>query len=335
MALNDQLIEQLTEAACEHNMLVVPPHRSLEQALERRVRRGTYAKIAAHMFAPFDWWMKRSIIEKHQALIATYHRLHPDAVFAGASALLIHNVSPSADSLQDLCVHIATPSRAATKSSEHVRRHAVKDIQSSSEIVEGYHVLKLEHLLRESVQTLDFFDAIGLLYHVCERTKTSVDALAHYIGLHPYVRGNRRMRALLYHLNMQVENAGEAKVFAAISRLGYKLPAVQQAFYNTRNPSNSFRVDFCWKQDDAYIALEFDGIKTKRLTQAATPEIAARTLQREIERVADLFDQGVRFIKHVTYGQVRDPRILSSLLASMNIRKRRLSKRYAIALVQQ
>lgn len=362
MSRTSPILQQLWTCAVQRGLLLVAPDASTEKRIQREITRhkrekiqlralldgelkgsgrqmkknvydegwddDCWIKVFPRMYARSQWWERLSLLVKHQMLIRTYVHVHPQAVLAGHSALVALGLPVREARLRELNVTLACQSQHACASSRRVKRVNVKSLAQDVRVCGWGLVLCVERIILDYMRRMSFPEAIELVYEACKRRLTSLEQIKHYMEVHRHVKGIVNLRALLHHIQLGVDHAGEAILAAYITHKGYPRPQVQKRFENVRYPDSPYLADFCWKTgEDTYAVLELDGILAKRVKQAETPEQAAWTVQKEVERAHALMEQGVRQIKHITFDALHVRGVLESVLNSMGLQARKIPQR--------
>lgn len=315
-----QRLDTLMNNARRLGRLLVPTSAADATALRRRVRNNGYVRPFPQMYAEKTWWDSLRPDERYWHVVRTYAALHPLCVFAGITALFIRGIMPYQVAQGRMEIEVVTPSSSHSASSRFVRRIPLKsNTRGLASVEHGLRVITIEKSLVDLAHTRNFTEVIGYIFDCIKQGKTSLERVCEAMKELKWFKGLSRLRFALRHLCLSTDNAGEAKVFALISKMGYQRPQTQREFTNPANMLMPYRVDFCWETSAGFSVLELDGLTAKRQKQAESYGAARRALQQNFVRESELGRQNVTRIKHLTYDEAMDSRILVHTLHVLGV----------------
>lgn len=224
-------------------------------------------------------------------LIRSLARQHPDWIFCGPSAALLHGLFVSFADLH--VVHIIGPCK---RGSGMVLRHHRRELPV--EVVNGIRVTKLDQTTFDCMRSMPFRRALGIADSYLAQTGLDVDGTIKRIGVQH--RGKRRIRSVrevLSHANPLAENGGESYARAVMIEEGVMLPRLQVPF-RVKGRAEPYRVDFLWEirvgSRIIYVAGELDGLGKWMKPELMGGRDFYRVKRDESNRESDLTSLGLQ-----------------------------------------
>lgn len=274
------------ERAERQGRCLVPCSSADARWLQHAARRGEVLRPAEGLYARPDYWNNLSVPQRTLHVIRGLSQMHPDWVFAGCSAAVVHGLDVGFGNLTHVC--LATKPAAHTKSGAVARRVTVS--QDTPVIRQGIPVTSFSRTVGDCIRTLDFASALAIADSALrlkdissERLEKNVcSACKHHPGLD-------RVRKIIRLADGRSENGGESKTRAQIIKLGFAVPDLQRCVHDPLDGNRNFRVDFAWDLPDGSQVLgELDGkdkYYDQQMTKGMTTEEVLLTERRRESRV--------------------------------------------------
>ncbi|MBM6700109.1 hypothetical protein H7U32_07320 [Bifidobacterium pullorum subsp. saeculare] len=315
MRRNDALETALAEAERKRHCLWGATNTE-QKLLARRERAGELVKTYPRLYARRAYWESISVFERQRQVLRTLQQLHPQWVFCGMSAALIHGINDSKRHLN--LIEIVTNERSHIRDYGSVRHRYLRD--PLIETVDGVRVTSLARTAFDCSRRHDFPDAMAVLEATLREGKANKEFLSSRFMRLPGTRRRQALAALRF-AEGRTENGGEAYAYGGILALGYLKPLLQQSFNDPLDPSRTIRPDFLWRFDGKIIAGELDGRLKYRdpamYANGTLPDTIIREKERE-ERLRMICDDVVRF----SFREVLDRVPLAAKLDAAGIPRR-------------
>ena len=251
----DLELKGLLDRAERCGACLVAPERRHAAALRRRS--PEIVSPAPGLFARASWWEQLRPDERALALMRGLHQQHPDWVFSGPSAALVHGTDVSWHLLSPL--QVETRSRGS-RSTELISRHAAGS-ELFSEKRDGVRVTPLLQTASDCLRALSFREGMTVADRAAREGSEFVDALRAWLeGQRGTRHGVDHALRTLSWADARAESGGESIARAVMIEQGFMLPALQVWVPDPLNPGRRFRVDFLWvRADGRVIIAELDG----------------------------------------------------------------------------
>lgn len=306
----DREINRLIDESVANGRLACPPDDRMGRGMMRRAASGGLVSPHPGLYACTEEWGKRDPIERHLLLVRTLADMHPDWIFCGPTAALLHGLYVSFIDL-DL-VHVVGGN---TKASRSVLRHHRRNVRS--ERVAGVHATSLDQTVLDAIREMPFRRALGIADSYLMVTGSTPDEAIHRITrAHHGKRGVRRAKEIILDADPLSENGGESYARAVMIEEGIMMPRLQVPF-RVRGRSEPYRVDFLWEirvgNRIVYVAGELDGLIKMRDERM----LAGRTLEQferdERNRESDLTSLGLQVVRFTFDDCMRTAPLLEKL----------------------
>lgn len=249
-------VEEIFQAALSVAKCV-PGITSLERShYNHLVEQGLLVRPYPGIYAIRSVWDRETTYTRTYQLVRTLAQVHPEWVFCGPTAAVIHGLSISNRYLKTL--HISTGTGQHKKNSRFITWHA--DGNRKVEIVGGVRVTPCGRTAFDCIRYLRFPDALAVADSVARVMNMGPTQLLGMFAAEG--RGCTNMRYALEvarHADARAENGGESLVRAAIIELGFMVPELQEEVVDPID-GGVRRVDFLWRLPDGRLVIgEFDG----------------------------------------------------------------------------
>lgn len=271
------------DAAESEMSCFVPTERKDRQALERRVRRNTVVEPVPGLFSRASTWAGLEPEERALSVMRGLARRHPEWVFCGPSAALVHGLEISYRRMTR--TYVATTRLERASDSPGVRRVTVRE--RPCETVRGLRVTEFWETVFGCISHMPFPEALAVADSALRARR--LDWAQASALLSERFAGRPRLRrvlAVLAWADGLSENGGESIARAQMIRMGFEPPELQREFDDPYDPGRVFRVDFVWADAAGRLVFgELDGgckTTSERCLRGRTPaEVLAESQERE------------------------------------------------------
>lgn len=243
MATGSLLIKEAFEEAEAQGSCLHPSSEAMGRQLRRMRKRGDVVSPQPGLFARADYWNQQNEITRALHEIRSLSKLHPDWVFSGASAAIVHGLEVSYRYVHPL--HIAT-----TEQSHRVTAHALhRDFLAKLECeeVSGIKVTPALRSTVDCVRSMTFRYGVAVSDSYLRHAETTPEeALERIEKEYGALKGIARVRETFAIADGRAESGGESVARAAMAELGYTIPQLQVEVPNPVD-GGSFRLDFMWE----------------------------------------------------------------------------------------
>lgn len=258
----DERLAALLDAAERAGSCAVPCDQRDKRALDRRVAKGRLVSPVPGLYARTATWERIKPDQRALQVMRGLARRHPEWVFCGPSAALVHGLAPSYRLLTRTCVATSRDVRASD--SPGVRRLNAR--VEGSVIVLGLRVTEFWETVFGCVSRLVFSEALAIADAALRVTGGSRDwAMGLLRRRFSGRRGIHRVLDVFTWADGASENGGESIARAQMIRLGFAVPSLQVSFEDPFDPGHLFRVDYVWR--DALGSLVFGELDGNCKTQ--------------------------------------------------------------------
>ena len=309
---NDALIAALFEEAEATDGIVHTAAGPLRDALNRRTRRESLLSPHPGHFARRDRWMALDPAERCRRLVRSLARAHPDWVFAGPTAALMHGLQVPYRQLARITVIGGCNRRIGAV-------HAIDRPAAPTTVVGGVRVAALDHAAFDTMRALPFRLALGVADSLLRLTGRSADEEIQRIGaLKRGFRGVRRVRETLAAADARSESGGESYARAVMIEEGIQVPELQVE-YRIPGSRSCRRVDFDWGfrcgGRAVHVLGELVGIQRLTWPGMTGARPIASTPREELDRDARLATMGLHVIRFTLDDCVRTEPLVRALAA--------------------
>lgn len=317
VARNDDIVVALAHAR-DKQMCLAATTKPGVRLLDRRVSSGKLVCTFPHLYEEPSYWRELPITERCMRVIRGAALLHPEWVFCDVSAAIMHGLQVS-QAAWDV-VHVVTSSKAHSRSTPNVIRHAINDPVVCSR--HGVKVVDVDTCIKGCLGHLDFPYGLAVSDSYLRNNQLGRDELidmVSMIGSH-----QRRCHALATarHADARSENGGESVARGTMIELGYQLPELQVEFGNPLDVTHPFRVDFFWPHacDGPPVIGELDGMDKYRNEEMLDGRTTVKALSDERIRESRLTMTGARVMRF-HFGDVLDRVGFARLLDAFGVPK--------------
>lgn len=310
--------ERLLAQAEEMHMCAAPWKESDRQAMRRAVKNGRAISPAPGIYARADRWKELDAGEKIRQQMRALAALHPEWVFAGPSAGLVHGLWISANQLKR--VHVSTSREAHAHESRGLARIVVSKDKAVQR--DGLMVTSFLRTVYDCMRLSGFAQALAIADSAVRAKGITAERLV--ANLREGCRGLRDLGRVLKIASLadaRSESGGESVARAAMMHLGVMMPDLQREVPDPLGSGKTYRVDFVWDMpDDVLVYGELDG-KDKYLDPSMTKGATmADVLLAERRREAHITAGKQRVkVMRFSYAEVVDLREFEKLLGAYGI----------------
>ena len=237
---------------------LTPSSHAEEVLLRRRLAKGELASPFRGMYGRRDAFETASVRERAIRTIRTLGLLHPNWVFCGYSAAVVHGLQVPNTVLD--AVHYCANGRNRRESPlvRHRLQLAPQDTVSNM----GVRVTSLRKTLVDCLCASDFRVGLAIADSAIHWELASKREIANWIEEDGRGRrGVRQARQTIAWADGRSENGGESIARATMIELGFVAPLLQVEVFDPMEPDNPKRGDFGWRlEDGSWVIGELDGI---------------------------------------------------------------------------
>lgn len=284
------------------------------QRLRRMVRRGVVRSPSRGLFVLAEDWDPLDPRARALMVIRSMSALHPDWVFCGVSAAIVHGLVVSFHLLGR--VHIAVPKSRHGRSTPKLIRHSASRCPVVR--VGGIRVTSLSRTVLDCLRETSFPEGLVIADSALRLSGMPVTSFEKSLerlgkGLH----GVRHALSTLSHADSRSESGGESLARATMIELGFRLPELQVSVRSALGDGHVYRPDFMWRLPDGIVYGELDG-KAKYVDPSMTHGASAvRVLADERLRESRLSATGR--VMRFSYADLRAPARLARILDAFGI----------------
>ena len=247
----------LLEEAEEQRMCAAPTAPSKKRVLRRALGSGEVTSPVRGIYASRQYWEELSASDRAMHQIRALAKLHPDWVFAGPSAGLIHGFSLASEQFHRPT--IATSKAAHSRCAVDVSRIVVTGDHTTTR--NGIRVTSFLRTLYDCVRTSGFGRGLAIADSAAKMKGITGERLANNLSVICERRSSSKMVVEVARLaDGRSENGGESIARAAMMHLGFAVPDLQREVIDPIEPEHSYFVDFAWELlDGTTLFGELDG----------------------------------------------------------------------------
>ncbi|WP_241520160.1 CTP synthase [Bifidobacterium catulorum] len=227
-------------------------------AIARRVRSGAVVRPYRGLYARADYWKRLDRHEQVRHVVRSLSAMHPDWVFCGPTAAVMHGLDCSYRLCGPICIVSDRPTRI--RPSTRLIRYAIT--HPDVETLDGIQVTGLMRTLYDCVARLPARYALAPMDSALRLGKVDPLVLRNYPCSLPYVRDRKRIEAMFDLADGRSENGGESEGRGVFATIGYPTDDIQVEFPCLERRGRVHRVDYLWQREDGSKLIgEFDGVR--------------------------------------------------------------------------
>lgn len=300
-------------------LLVIPSNRVEEKCLHDRVRAGALVAPYPGMFARRVFWdlLEKSQRARAMCIVRTYAKKHPDCVFCGVTAALVHGLWLPNSLLGT--VHVMASAGCHGKKYGHVSIHAVREPEVVQ--VAGLKATSLRQTLFDCARSLSFAEALAPVDCALRHRGMDPAALASYAQTHGrWLRGTRRALDVFTYADARSENGGESITRGLIIEKGYLPPTeLQFELRDPIDPTCTYRADMFWTLPNGRCIIgELDGFEKYSNKEMLAGRTAVEKLVAERQRESRITALGMPVMR-ILFKNVSLPGYLEQTLDAYGI----------------
>lgn len=276
----------LLEEAQEQRMCAAPTAPSDKRLLRRSLGSGEVVSPARGIYAFRPYWEELSVSDRAMHQIRGLAKLHPDWVFAGPSAGLLHGLSLASEQFNRPT--IATSKSAHSRCAADISRIVVTGDHTTTR--NGIRVTSFLRTLYDCVRASGFGRGLAIVDSASRMKGITGERLADNLSVICGRRSSSKMVIEVARLaDGRSENGGESIARAAMMHLGFVVPDLQREVIDPMEPGRSYFVDFAWDLPDGTALFgELDGKAKYTDVDMTGGRDVAEVLLRERRREAHL-----------------------------------------------
>lgn len=314
--IHDDLRKRFLKAH-EEGVCLTPCTPSDANRLRRAYRRGDILAPAQQVYALPELWETLGPLRRELHIIRALSKLHPDWIFASASAAIVHGLFVSNRLLGK--IHILTDPRTHSRSSQAIERHVIPGI--TPQVVDNVPVTPLIRTAFDCMRTSDFRASLAIADSTLRLSGMSreelVSGFSKFDCRHRGINSALAVAALADGLS---ENGGESTARAVMIEQGFMIPSLQVEIPDPVDSKKVFRVDFFWKLGNCNVIGELDGREKYRNPQMTGGRDTVDVLADERLRESHLSGTGAKVMRF-SFNDVLDTPRFCKLLTSFGIPK--------------
>ena len=238
---------------------ITPRNDTMRRQLARLAKKGLLLEVGPSLYARPEYWEKLKQDKQAMHKIRGLAVLHPDWVFCGPSAALVHGLWVSYSRVAQ--THVLVSSGVNTRTCQGIHRYkSSKPLQLS--VVDGVRVTSVVQTVFDCLRCLSFPEGVAVAdsyLRVSGRNRAElVDALLCQAS--PRQHGVDRALYAARLADGRSESGGESIARAMIYELGYAMPDLQVEIDDPLDGTAAYRADFLWTlPNGSRVAGELDG----------------------------------------------------------------------------
>lgn len=250
-------INQVLEEAEQNGRCLASSSRADERWLQRGVERGEIVRPHRGMYARSSYWGELDCQQRTLHILAALAIKHPDWVFAGTSAAVVHGMEVGESDAERLC--LATSKKAHTRTRDSCTRIIVS--HDTPVTRNDITVTSFSRTVYDCLRMLPFPAALAIADSALRGKGIGKDRLARNVVASCGSRkGIERVLSIIALADGRAENGGESKVRASIISCGFVSPTLQYEVTDPLDEAKGYRVDFAWELPDGSLVFgELDG----------------------------------------------------------------------------
>ena len=247
----------LLDKAESDKMCAVPTTASQRQAMRRALKRGYVVEPAPGIYARVEYWKNCSLEQQVWHKISALRKVHPEWIFAGATAGFVHGLSVGHDELKTVCV--ATSRRTHARQGHGITRIVVTNDNAVER--NGVRVTSFVRTVYDCMRRVGFGQALAVADSALRAKGLTADRLARNLSkLCGRRSGLQRVLEVVALADGRSESGGESIARAAMMHIGVPLPKLQVEVRDEVERGRKCRIDFAWDlSDGTRVFCELDG----------------------------------------------------------------------------
>ncbi len=296
----------------------MPGSESEQRHLARLVESGELVRPRRSLYARRGYWQGLSRTEKYLHQVRALGERHPQWIFCGPTAAVLHGLDVPYALLDEIHVICDGESRSRKRNGVHFHQIKYPDVVSVGQL----RATSLPRTLVDCLRVLGFTYGLAIADSGVRKLGWNARQLVGYVeavrkmGL---LRGLDHAIRTASYADGRAENGGESIARASVIRLGRMTPDRQVWVDDPVAVGKAYRVDFLWLAGDEPLAVgELDGID-KYLPDVEHP---TRSMQREIYkekmRESHIGAYGIKLMRF-SFDDALHPSQLDALLQAYGI----------------
>ena len=256
----------------------MPESKTEQRRLSRLVESGDLVRPRRSLYARRSYWQDLSRTEKYLHQVRAPGNWHPQWIFCGPTAAILHELDVPYALLDEIHVTCDGEPRSRRRNGVHFHQIKYPDVVSVGQL----RATSVPRTLVDCLRVLGFTYGLAIADSGVRKLGWNARQLVGYLeavkkmGL---VRGLDHAIRTASYADGRAENGGESIARASVIRLGRMVPELQAWVDDPVTEGRAYRVDFLWLEGDEPLAVgELDGID-KYLPDIEHPD---RSMQKEI-----------------------------------------------------
>ncbi|MBT1164341.1 CTP synthase [Bifidobacterium felsineum] len=276
---------------------------------------GTIKRVYRGLYARQQYWDSLNPHDQIRHIVRSLAQQHPDWVFCGPTAAIMHGLDCSYRFLLPICI-VAKPG-THIRNTAQLAHHAMAYPETA--VIDGVPVTVPLRTLFDCAAKLPLRFSLSILDSALRKQVVQRPVLEAYPHTVKYVRNRKAALRAFSLADARSENGGESEARGVLTEIGYPVHDLQTVFPCLTYSSRNHRVDFLWvREDGTKIAGEFDGVR-----KYVDPEMTSRrdiraVVTQEREREHCLERQNVDVVR-MFYDELNRPNQLVAKLRAKRV----------------
>ncbi|WP_052295118.1 hypothetical protein [Bifidobacterium gallicum] len=276
-----------------------------------RTDTGEFVRLMRGVYYPAEAWSQLDVGTRTIMLMRSLQTLHPQWVFTGMHAALVHNLYYSTLVLDQGPFHLLT-TRGGSQVDDvsHVKRHHVDRIDF--EVVQGIRVATAARTVVDCANIYEFRNALGVADSYLRNGGFLEDI---YHAAHAYI--TPQLIDVLRYADANSESGGESFSRATMIEMRY-VPPILQVPCRVTQPDMVRRLDYLWfLPNGSRWAFECDGMQ--KYIDPESNQVIGNRVADQVVRDKQVIDAGIQGVTHFTLSDAIRRAPLRQMLAKANI----------------